>query len=114
MRSGRLHDGAGFQAQGRDAEADRCGARRRGDSASIFRPGHQVQELAQAESDMAAMARDPAGLGLALDDGDVAQAQALQLRRGGEARRSCSQDDNIAGDHSFSLPCARAATFALQ
>jgi hypothetical protein len=63
---------------------------------------------------MAAMARNPAGFGLAVDDRDVAQAEALQLGGCGEAGRTGAQDDDVAGDHSFNLSAASAVTLALQ
>ena len=73
--------------------------------ACVARARYDAVQIADPEAEVIGVARDPAGLLLALVDGDVPDAEAAQLDRRGQPRRTAADDCHpaIGGRHGATL-----------
>ena len=119
---GHLDAAAGLDAGDGRARSDLDAVRRLDQPARIGRTGHgQGEELAEAEPGVAAMAGNAAGLALAFQHDDIADAADGEAARCRQAGGSAADDDDVVGGHaalrtgrSGSRPAASSATRALQ
>ena len=95
-----------LDAQNRDAGANLHVAGRFHQTFRIARSGEQPGELAPAEPEVPAVARDAAGMLLALQHDDVIDAEACELRSSRQAGGSGTDDQDLVLRHAACLPGA--------